>query len=962
MLKIFNLFQFQEDKMTDFFHKVGETFLFRISTMVLTLIVSMIVARTLGPSGYGIYGTAIALGLLFVQFGHLGFGASNTYMSAKSKEYLPQLIGNSLVVALIAGSLIVSIMLLIFWLQPSWIPISGNLFYYSLLWIFPGLLVLFCQSILLGFQNFRTYNFIEIALRGVHIIFLGIAIGLGFNDLNSFFLIFLFSWYGASFYALYRLISLSQFRFPTPSLRLLRSLISYGGGAYMAALFSFLCLRFDLLMVKMLAGADNAGLYNIAKNLGDVVYSLPIIAGMVLFSQLSIPSDFNEKKLFLYRVIKIMSLVMLIIVLISGFFVIPLLPIVYGHAFKAAIQPFLYLLPGVFFLSLATLIQNFIASSGQTWIMLIGPISSFVINVPLNLILIPLYGPSGAAIGSTLSYGLWLIIAFIIILNLKDRKQGLEDIIPQSKDYILIPYPLSDESKKKIYERLGRELPVIEIASFVRKKSVREIYGAITRLNVNHLYVTSLDQSDKSFFYVLRFFSLLVNPRKLMIISAKKIEPLMRWQLILSVLIFTKTFLLNPLNIIRAKKTLRKMVFLERVELNPKTMDRFLFLQNNLWFGTKAGGSIGHIAGVLNGLRNLGHKVTCGALSKPLMIQDDIEFMTLPYERNLTYPIEINNYLYCQDLNKKLSKDPSLKGRFDLIYQRMSLGNFTGVFLSQVWKIPLILEYNGSEVWISMNWGKKLSFHGLADMCEKVCLRHAHIVVTVSDVLKKELIEKGVEEKRIVCYPNCVDQKLFDPSVYTKDQQLEVRERYGIHETDCLVTFIGTFGKWHGVNILAKAIKHLVENYQKKLEDHNVKFMLIGDGQEMSYVRNILEKPQMKPFVCLTGLIEQKKGPLYLATADIFVSPHVRNEDGSNFFGSPTKLFEYMAMGKPIIASDIEQLSEIFKGSPKYTQGLSPQSLDDAMALLVETNSYEDLAEALLFLLENRSFWKENGS
>jgi glycosyltransferase involved in cell wall biosynthesis len=63
----------------------------------------------------------------------------------------------------------------------------------------------------------------------------------------------------------------------------------------------------------------------------------------------------------------------------------------------------------------------------------------------------------------------------------------------------------------------------------------------------------------------------------------------------------------------------------------------------------------------------------------------------------------------------------------------------------------------------------------------------------------------------------------------------------------------------------------------------------------------------------LTGLIPQEEGPDYLAACDILVCPHVPNPDGTRFFGSPTKLFEYMAMGKGIVASDLEQIGEVLE-------------------------------------------------
>jgi glycosyltransferase involved in cell wall biosynthesis len=59
--------------------------------------------------------------------------------------------------------------------------------------------------------------------------------------------------------------------------------------------------------------------------------------------------------------------------------------------------------------------------------------------------------------------------------------------------------------------------------------------------------------------------------------------------------------------------------------------------------------------------------------------------------------------------------------------------------------------------------------------------------------------------------------------------------------------------------------------------------------------------------------VAQEEGANYLAACDIFLSPHIPNPDGTKFFGSPTKLFEYMGMGKAIIASDLDQIGEVLE-------------------------------------------------
>jgi len=65
--------------------------------------------------------------------------------------------------------------------------------------------------------------------------------------------------------------------------------------------------------------------------------------------------------------------------------------------------------------------------------------------------------------------------------------------------------------------------------------------------------------------------------------------------------------------------------------------------------------------------------------------------------------------------------------------------------------------------------------------------------------------------------------------------------------------------------------------------------------------------------VLMTGVLDHAQALRLLACADVCVSPHLPNPDGSRFFGSPTKLFEYMGLGKAIVASDLEQIGDVIE-------------------------------------------------
>jgi glycosyltransferase involved in cell wall biosynthesis len=105
---------------------------------------------------------------------------------------------------------------------------------------------------------------------------------------------------------------------------------------------------------------------------------------------------------------------------------------------------------------------------------------------------------------------------------------------------------------------------------------------------------------------------------------------------------------------------------------------------------------------------------------------------------------------------------------------------------------------------------------------------------------------------------------------------------------------------------------------------------MIGDGIMMPEVKARLKKLEVGESATLTGLIPQEEGPSHLAACDILVASHVPNRDGTPFFGSPTKLFEYMAMGKGIVASDLNQIGEVLKHD--YTAWLvKPGDIDSLM-------------------------------
>jgi glycosyltransferase involved in cell wall biosynthesis len=403
-----------------------------------------------------------------------------------------------------------------------------------------------------------------------------------------------------------------------------------------------------------------------------------------------------------------------------------------------------------------------------------------------------------------------------------------------------------------------------------------------------------------------------------------------------------------------AERELRTLAATPRLPLAPANLDRVLYLNTNMWFGIKAGGSVGHIAGVANGLVELGIDVTLASGAEPIVLRPEVKVLQLEPPPAYALPFERNFARFQNRVVRRLSADDTDYG---FLYQRMSVGNYAGAVLSRALQIPLILEYNGSEVWTARNWGRPLRYEDAALQAEEVSLRHAHVVVTVSEILHDELVYRGVAPDRVVWYPNGVDAIRYDPA-----EVVDVRAKVGIDADAVVIGFIGTFGQWHGVEVLASAFAQLVAENADWAERHRVHLLLVGDGVRMPETRQALTG-HSRDLTTLTGMVPQSEGARYLATADILVSPHVPNADGSRFFGSPTKLFEYMAMGRPILASDLEQIGRILQPSLRASSLPSaPPEEDSSVAVLADPGSIPDLVTGLRFLVEREDWRRRLGA
>ena len=211
---------------------------------------------------------------------------------------------------------------------------------------------------------------------------------------------------------------------------------------------------------------------------------------------------------------------------------------------------------------------------------------------------------------------------------------------------------------------------------------------------------------------------------------------------------------------------------------------------------------------------------------------------------------------------------------------------------------PVVLELNALQAIenpAQANW--------LIDLLDRLTLWRSKRCFVVSKILKDLVINRfGIDEGKIAVIENGVDVEAFKH----RQSLTLTRQSLGL-ENAFVVGFVGSFKPWHGLENLIP----LAEALQN--EKLNIRFLIVGDGKERGVYEEVLEKKNLSSTFLFAGYVPHDHVPDYLALMDVAIAPHKRDsfKETGGFHGSPLKIFEYMAMGKAIIAAPLGQIQEL---------------------------------------------------
>jgi glycosyltransferase involved in cell wall biosynthesis len=256
-------------------------------------------------------------------------------------------------------------------------------------------------------------------------------------------------------------------------------------------------------------------------------------------------------------------------------------------------------------------------------------------------------------------------------------------------------------------------------------------------------------------------------------------------------------------------------------------------------------------------------------------------------------------------------------GRPDLILERTTSNSFAPTWLARRWKAPIVQEVN---VTTRIGRLRPLVLRGTTERIERWVARRATLIVTVSRAFERLLTADGFPAEKMLVCQNAIDPAEFDP------ETVKPLARPAGMEEAFIAGYVGAFVPWHRVDLLVESARALAPRYPR------LRWLLVGDGVERPRIEKLLADAGLTEKFWLAGAVRHSLIPSYLLAMDAAVMPH------SNRFGSPMKLFEYMAMGRPVVMPDVPPIAEVIEDGVNgmLFRAEDAAALSGALARLVE--------------------------
>ena len=389
----------------------------RVAAFGFSVITNVILARSLGPEGRGVYAVAVMVSSILSLLAQLGVGPANVYHLSKQLIDLDELIGHATSLALLLGTLCFGIVFGYVWLTSADNVLGvGSRYVVVASGAVPFmLLTAFLQSLLQGGQRFLDFNLVLIVQYAAPTFTL-VASFFVFRDrtLGS-----VSAWTASAIItagvAAYLVAPLSRFslRMRAPTMR---SLLRFGIISYLGNVTSFVNYRFDIIIVNLFAGARQVGLYSVGTSLAEIVWFIANAASIVLAPSVAAADAERADRMTesVARVVGFLAFASACFLAVFAPFIVVLF---FGASFAESAWAVWLLLPGIVTFSVGRILSMYLLGRNRLRVDLVASATGLVVTLALDFALIPHLGFRGAAIASSVAYSAAMLVNLVWVVR-----------------------------------------------------------------------------------------------------------------------------------------------------------------------------------------------------------------------------------------------------------------------------------------------------------------------------------------------------------------------------------------------------------------------------------------------------------------------------------------------------------------------------------------------------------------
>jgi glycosyltransferase involved in cell wall biosynthesis len=336
---------------------------------------------------------------------------------------------------------------------------------------------------------------------------------------------------------------------------------------------------------------------------------------------------------------------------------------------------------------------------------------------------------------------------------------------------------------------------------------------------------------------------------------------------------------------------------------------------------------------MLGALEQLGHEIVRVEAASSGQSQTAVNVYRKVFKRLLPRPIAMRmrdmarvkySRGYAQRLLKVIEENQP-----DIILETHIAFSLAGKIASEQTGLPLVLDD------VAPSWEEETEYgvgaKQLARDTHKEVTTQASMLVAVSEAIRGFLIEDGVPNEKIVTISNGIRGDLF----HTKVDGTPRRNEYGIADDAIVIVFLGSFQPFHRVDLLLEAAA--------KLEtDQKIHLFLVGGDKRVPEYEAMAHKLGLADIATFTGRIPYEDVASYIAAGDIAIIP------ATSSYTNPMKLYEYMALGKAVLAPRQPNVVEI--------------ATHDENAYLFEPEDLDSMIAALKIMIEDAPLREKLGN